>query len=102
MERMTLQAFLAAARGRTNAIVLAALVVLTVGATAAVQHVHVGDEDEEHCSFCAICGVEEAGVPAPASTPRFAASAAPGGSLDQRVCPTPLHAYRARAPPRSH
>ena len=102
MERMTLQAFLAAARGRTNAIVFAALVVLTVDATAAVQHVHADDEDEEHCSLCAICGVEEAGALAPASTPRFAASAASIGSLDQRYFGTPLHAYRARAPPLSH
>ena len=99
---MTLQAFLAAARGRANAIVLGALVALTVGATAAVQHVHVEDEDEEHCSLCAICGVEEASAPAPASTPRFTASAPPIGGLGQRVCPTPLHAYRARAPPLSH
>ena len=100
-ERMTLQAFLTAARGCAHVFVIAAVLVLTVGTTAAVQHVHVDDE-EEHCSLCAICGVEEAGTPAPASTPRFAASAAPIGSLDQRVCPTPLRAYRARAPPLSH
>ena len=99
---MTLQAFLAAARGRANAIVLAALVALTVGATAAVQHVHVEDEDEEHCSFCAIGGVEDVVAPAPASTPRLSASVAPIGDLDELSCPTPLHAYRARAPPLSH
>ena len=99
---MTLQPFRAAARGYAAAFVLAALFVLIVGAMAAAQHVHVHEEDDEHCFLCVIGGVEDACVPAPASTPGFAASTAPIGHLDQSNRPTPFHAYRARAPPLSH
>ena len=99
---MTLRPFRAAAREYAAALVFAAVVVLTVGTTAAAQHVH--DEDhghEEDCSLCVACGVEDACVAPPALLPQFAANTAPIGSLDQRNQRTPFHTYRARAPPLS-
>ena len=97
-----LQFFRAAVRRRrTSAFVVAVLVVLTVGATTA-DSIHVHDEegeDAEHCSLCAVCGFDDACAPASELRPQFAVGNTPTGDLAQRSRPTPLHAYRARAPP---
>ena len=102
---MTLQQFRTAAlRGRAAAFVLAALVALHMGATAAAQHVHGEDDDGEHgehCTICAIFGVDDICAPTPTSPQRFAAPTSPIGGLDQCNRGTPPHANRARAPPLS-
>ena len=86
-------------RQRSAAFALAAVVVLIMGTTTAVQHVHDEDEHDEHCSICAICGTDDdACAPSPTSLP-FAASVAPIGDLHRHSRRTSFHAYRARAPP---